>query len=75
MDQNTTSLLILVIVSVVTSMCTSVLQFTLIFMKLIKRSTCCGATLEMKTSVSADKLSPVDNKNLDIILDRLSITK
>ena len=72
MDQNTASLIILVVVSIITSVCTSVLQSTIIFMKLIKKSTCFGNTIEMKNnSPSSEKLPNFEHKQLDIILERL----
>ena len=78
MDQNSTSIIILVAVSVLTSMFTSLMQFLMIGLKLVKRSSCCGGTLEMKTTKSSDKMSPdqpiqlIPDKNLDIILERLN---
>jgi hypothetical protein len=77
MDQNSTSIIILVAVSVLTSMFTSLMQFLMIALKLVKRSSCCGGTLEMKNIKSSDKMSPdqpiqfIPDKSLDIILERL----
>lgn len=78
MDQNTATIFILVVISVLTSMCTSTLQFLMLALKLVKRSSCCGGTLEMKNSKSSDKMSPdqpiqfIPDKSLDIILERLN---
>lgn len=78
MDQNTATIFILVVISVLTSMCTSTLQFLMLALKLVKRSSCCGGTLEMKNIKSSDKMSPdqpiqfIPDKSLDIILERLT---
>ena len=78
MDQNTATIFILVVISVLTSMCTSTLQFLMLALKLVKRSSCCGGTLEMKNIKSSDKMSPdqpiqfIPDKSLDIILERLN---
>jgi hypothetical protein len=78
MDQNSTSIIILVTVSVLTSMFTSIMQFLMIALKVVKRSSCCGGTLEMKNIKSSEKMSPdqqptqfIPDKSLDIILERL----
>lgn len=78
---NTTLLIVFVIVSIVGNFFTAFLQSLQMFMKLIKKSTCCGSSLEMKTSTSSDKMSPTENiklindKTMDIIIDRLDTKK
>lgn len=78
---NTTLLIVFVIVSIVGNFFTGFLQSLQMFMKLIKRSTCCGSSIEMKQSTSSEKMSPTENiklindKTMDIIIDRLDHKK
>lgn len=72
-----TTLIVLVCINIATSILTTFAQTATIFMKLIKKSTCCGSSLEMKnTSLEKMTLSPTDtkpstDKTFDLIIDRL----
>lgn len=79
---STTLLIVFVIVSIIGNFFTAFLQSLQMFIKLIKKSTCCGSSsIEMKASPSSDKMSPtegiklINDKTMDIIIDRLDNKK
>ena len=74
MDQNTTLILIMLIVNIVTNLCTTTLQTLQLFIKLIRKSECCGSKIEFKNNETFDKEKEKEDpkKLMDIIIDRLS---
>lgn len=71
MDNNTILMIILLCINVMSNMFnTGILTFQ-VFIKLIKRSTCCGSSIEMKDKSPSFNLDKKKDMDFDIIVERV----
>ena len=74
MDSNTILLVILLCVNVISNLFNNGLMTLQVFMKMIKKSTCCGSSLEMRDKTPPNSTFDLTKKNdeqIDVIIEKI----